>query len=291
MRVALFLMLIPVLAGFARTGSRMGLLALGAGMLLFFIFATAMERMAILVGGILFVALAVTLLPQRIADRFTTYFKASSAAQLEAASSAETRKMLFLRSIQLSFEHPIFGVGPGEFMDAEAEEAAAAGKTGHVALHPQLLHRTVQRNRTSRAVPFPVCLLARRIRAVPDTNRYRFSRVGRGALFLQIAVLMSCIGAFFLSIAYSGLLYAILGISAAYRQAVDREVKEAEKTPSEGAGGGKHRSRRWPDGGARARAVAFLSRADHALVHVQSTHGTQSWRSPRYGFACAATAR
>jgi len=36
--------------------------------------------------------------------------------------------MLFLRSIQLTFEHPILGVGPGEFMDAEAEEAAVAGK-------------------------------------------------------------------------------------------------------------------------------------------------------------------
>jgi hypothetical protein len=50
--------------------------------------------------------------------------------------------------------------------------------------------------------------------------------VGRGALFLQIAVLMSCVGAFFLSIAYSGLLYAILGISAAYKQAVEKESKE-----------------------------------------------------------------
>jgi hypothetical protein len=39
---------------------------------------------------------------------------------------------------------------------------------------------------------------------------------------------MSCVGAFFLSIAYSGLLYAILGISAAYQAAVARELREAE---------------------------------------------------------------
>ena len=39
---------------------------------------------------------------------------------------------------------------------------------------------------------------------------------------------MSCVGAFFLSIAYSGLLYAILGISAAYNQAVAQTVKEAQ---------------------------------------------------------------
>jgi hypothetical protein len=50
--------------------------------------------------------------------------------------------------------------------------------------------------------------------------------VGRAALFLQIAVVMSCVGAFFLSIAYSGLLYAILGISAAYQAAVARELRQ-----------------------------------------------------------------
>ncbi len=59
-------------------------------------------------------------------------------------------------------------------------------------------------------------------------SRYKYTLVGRAALFLQIAVLMSCVGAFFLSIAYSGLLYAILGISAAYKQAVEREVMAAE---------------------------------------------------------------
>ena len=79
-------------------------------------------------GGILFLALAMSLLPQRIAERFTTFFKASSAAQQEAASSAETRKLLFMRSIQLTMQHPVLGVGPGEFMDAEAIDAQEKGK-------------------------------------------------------------------------------------------------------------------------------------------------------------------
>ena len=228
LRVGLFLALIPVLAGFARTGSRMGLLAFAAGMLLFFIFATAIERMSIIMGGILFVALAITLLPQRITERFTTFFNASSNAQLEAASSAETRKLLFFRSIQLTFEHPVFGVGPGEFMDAEAEESMAAGKQA-------MWHYTHNSyTELSSETGFPGLFLFlyafwRGYRGLtPIRTRYRYSRVGRAALFLQIGVLMSCVGAFFLSIAYSGLLYAILGISAAYQAAVARELKEAE---------------------------------------------------------------
>lgn len=229
MRWGLFLMLIPVLAGFARTGSRMGLLAFGAGMILFFAFATAMERMAILIGGILFIALAVTLLPDQILDRFTTYFVAKNAAQEEAANSAETRKILFFRSLQLSLEHPILGVGPGEFMDAEAQEAEASGKQA-------LWHYTHNSyTELSSETGFPGLILFlwafyRGYRGLtPIRNRYRYSPTGRAALFLQIAVLMSCVGAFFLSIAYSGLLYAILGISAAYQLAMSKEMKARDE--------------------------------------------------------------
>ena len=226
-RIALLFMLVPVLAGFARTGSRMGMLALGIGMLLFFFFATAIERIAIVMVGVLFVALAITLLPQQISDRFMTFFKASSAAQAEAAASAETRKILFMRSLALSFGHPSMGVGPGEFIDAEAQEAEAAGK------HPlwHFTHNSYTELSSETGFPGLFLFLYAFWRAYAGLSnirsRYKYTLVGRAALFLQIAVLMSCVGAFFLSIAYSGLLYAILGISAAYKQAVEREVKEA----------------------------------------------------------------
>ena len=62
----------------------------------------------------------------------------------------------------------------------------------------------------------------------PIRDRSPDGRVRRGALFLQIAVLMTAIGAFFLSIAYSGLLYAIMGISAAYQLAGAKEIKLAK---------------------------------------------------------------
>ncbi len=228
MRVALALSLIPVLAGFSRTGSRMGLLALAAGMFLFFIFATALERMAIIMGGILFLALAITLLPQRITERFTTYLEASSNAQAEAANSAAMRKALFLRSLEMSFKHPILGVGPGEFMDAEAQEAAEQGKRAMW----HFTHNSYTELSSETGFPGLFLFLFAFYRGYKGLSeirtKYKYSRVGRAALFLQIGVLMSCVGAFFLSIAYSGLLYAILGISAAYQAAVAREVREAK---------------------------------------------------------------
>jgi len=50
-----------------------------------------------------------------------------------------------------------------------------------------------------------------------------------------MSVLMSAVGAFFLSIAYGGLLYAMLGLSAAMQLAAAREQREtrALKEPAQ----------------------------------------------------------
>ena len=225
MRWGLLLMMVPVLAGAARTGSRMGLLALAAGLLMFFIFATMAQRAAIIFGGIAFLVLAVTLLPARISERFTTYFSPKSAASVEAANSADARKVMFLRSVQLSLEHPFFGVGPGEFMDAEAKEAAANNKRG---LWKYTHNSYTELSSETGFIGLGLFLYAffRSYRGMtPIRNRYPNLNARRGALFLQIAILMSMVGAFFLSIAYGGILYGMLGISAAFQQAVANDWK------------------------------------------------------------------
>ncbi len=122
-KVALLSLMLPMFAGAARTGSRMGLLTLVAGLLLYLIFASAKQRIVVIAGGVIFLVLAVFFLPQRIRERFTTYFEAHSAQAEEAAASAEARKQLLIRSLELTAEHPLFGVGPGQFPVAEAGEA------------------------------------------------------------------------------------------------------------------------------------------------------------------------
>jgi O-antigen ligase len=123
--------------------------------------------------------------------------------------------------------HPVLGVGPGEFMDAEAQEAQEEGK--RALWH--YTHNSYTELSSETGIPGLFLFLYAFYRGYKGLSqirsRYKYMRVGRAALFLQIAVLMSCVGAFFLSIAYSGLLYAILGISAAYNLAVEKEVREA----------------------------------------------------------------
>src|SRR5271166_5842532 len=122
----------PVLAAAGRTGSRMGLLAIGLGILFFLVFATPKQRAVVIMGGMLGLILAAFLLPQRITERFTSMFGVggSTGAVAEASASADARKTMFWRSVEMTFEHPLFGVGPGEFMDAEAAEDMAVGKRG-----------------------------------------------------------------------------------------------------------------------------------------------------------------
>src|SRR5271165_6806007 len=129
-KIGVTLLILPVLAAMSRTGSRMGLLALIVGTVFFLKFATSRQRAMIILGGSVGIVLAALLLPQRITERFTTLFggPATSAAQAEAASSADARKTMFWRSIEVTAEHPLFGVGPGEFMDAEAAEDMSVGK-------------------------------------------------------------------------------------------------------------------------------------------------------------------
>jgi len=224
-KIGLIVMVIPVLAAFSRTGSRMGLLALVLGMLFFLIFASASQRATIIMGGFVFLVLAVFLLPQKITERFTTLFHPATQASEEAAESARARETMLVRSIEVTLEHPLLGVGPGEFMDAEAAEDMAVGKRGLW----HYTHNAYTELSSETGIPGMVIFLIAFWRSyrglTPYRNRYPNPRVRRAAVCIQIAVLVSAVGAFFLSIAYSGILYAIMGLSAAFQLAAARQYK------------------------------------------------------------------
>ena len=129
--------MIPVLAGFSRTGSRMGLLALGAGVLLFFIFATALERMAIIMGGVLFLSLALTLLPDR--DRGSLHDLLQCGLGGRSGGGFVGRNAqdpVYPKCATESSNTRCSGVGPGEFMDGRGRRGGRGRQTGALALTP-----------------------------------------------------------------------------------------------------------------------------------------------------------
>jgi len=235
MKIVLILAIFPLLASAAKTGSRSGLLALGIATVFFLIFASAKERITIIAGGMIFFVCAAVLLPPEIQQRFTTYFNASSGISQEAADSAATRKYLLIRSLELTAEHPLLGVGPGMFMEGEAKKAAAEGHRGiwHYT-HNSYTELSSECGIIGLALyGFAMWRSYRGLSRIRD--RYPVAMVRRAGLFVQIAVLIAAVGAFFLSIAYGGIVYAVIGLSMSFQLAASKEFKQMRAAMAEPA--------------------------------------------------------
>jgi O-antigen ligase len=81
---------------------------------------------------VLFVCLVV-MMPKQLRDRYTTLIdrrdlSEKTAAEVDAAGSSEARLQLLVDSIHLTFSHPFFGVGPGNFQVAQNDLAIRRGE-------------------------------------------------------------------------------------------------------------------------------------------------------------------
>jgi O-antigen ligase len=232
-KVLLLSLMLPMFLGAARTGSRSGLLALLAGVLVYLVFASVRQKITVLAAGVVLLILALFLLPPRILERFSTYFEAHSAESAEAAGSAEARKALLLRGLVLTAEHPLFGVGPGEFMDVEAEEAGEAGQKAMWHFTHNTYAELSSETGITGLVLFVLALFGAYRGLSPIRNKYPEARVRRAALFTQMGVIITAVGAFFLSIAYGGIVIVIIAFSAALQAAVANKTRQARLQAAE----------------------------------------------------------
>ena len=141
--VAASMIAVPI---FFRTGSRSGLVALGvSGMYVLYRQSTAV-RLRLLLVAALAGPIGVSMTPSAVLDRYTTMIpgfggrpdpiadaategdeEVDERAVLSASASAQSRWNLLKRSIAVTFENPVFGVGPGMFVVAENEMAVSEG--------------------------------------------------------------------------------------------------------------------------------------------------------------------
>jgi len=140
-RMLAALPLIPLLIILLDTASRAGLVVIGVVAVMTFFRSSAGGRAAIAVVLILGVGAGMVFMTATAKQRFVTIFGAApsdyaqsdDAAGVVSASALESstqRAFLLKRSVVLTFEHPLFGVGPGQFAVAEAGLSAEEGKKG-----------------------------------------------------------------------------------------------------------------------------------------------------------------
>lgn len=131
-RVFAGMCLLPLFVVLFKTGSRGGLLTLAVISLLSFARASLASKVKLAGALAVIAAICLPLIPQNIRDRYrTVYTKDTVSDESQAQESSEERYQLLVTSLQLTFRHPLLGVGPGEFEVASMETAKASQSYVH----------------------------------------------------------------------------------------------------------------------------------------------------------------
>ncbi len=230
---------VPIFIALARTGSRSGLLALAALFLALMLFGSVTHKVLMVIVAAIVVIGAAAFLPGYLKARYLTFFSPQNTEQLDRKSqeqlgsdidSSEGRKNMLLQSIQMTFEHPIFGVGPGVFAYAAWDERK---KTGGAAGWALVTHNTYTQISSETGIPGFLLFVAALFlclkytvsdfRATRSLDRSSRSKEG---LYLFACVFAFAVGMFFLSLGYGSLLPVIFGLAASLHRIVRVSLKD-----------------------------------------------------------------
>jgi O-antigen ligase len=110
------------------TASRGALVGLAVVFLCLLIHASLPQRVLLVLFAGAAALVVLSALPSMTVNRLSSLF---GNKDREAEESAASRKYLFQTSVKFTFEHPVFGVGPGEFGDFEGLTSRAQGLHGN----------------------------------------------------------------------------------------------------------------------------------------------------------------
>lgn len=118
-------------------GSRASLIAVILSAVVLFLHVPFLQKL--LLGAIAVPTILVTLalLPQEAIYRYSTLYSQAGPdriltdTELSAIGSTEARKYHLEQSIKLTLQHPVFGVGPGMFVVADAADSESRGIKAH----------------------------------------------------------------------------------------------------------------------------------------------------------------
>ncbi len=233
-RILAYLAVIPIFMAMSKTGSRGALVAALIVGLVFFWRSSVSNKVALIVGVCVLVLLGAIFLPQSIKERYFTFFSANDtdAPQTEleanmeqsAVSSAWGRWELLQDSIALTFYHPVFGVGAGQFMVAQDVYSRAA--RGHKGAW-QVTHNTFTEFSSENGIPvllffilaiwysFKASRLPRYPRPEPGPN---LDEVTSAAFCLRLSLLSYTVSSLFGSFAYQTQFLVLAGLAITFQR-------------------------------------------------------------------------
>lgn len=211
----------------AATGSRGGLVAFAVVCMFILIRAPGRVRIGALAAAAAMLLVTLAVLPQSLLHRYATLFT-NDTDDVEAVQSTAARTHLLMSSIHFTMQHPIFGVGPGEFSDYEAAVAKHEGKKGAW----QVTHNAYTQVSSEAGVPALLFYLAAIVMAFRTFGKvYRVARHRRdlrsmamACFCCQLSLVGFCTATVFLSLAYTMYLPTMSGLAMVFSRSLDREL-------------------------------------------------------------------
>jgi O-antigen ligase len=229
-----------ILGNLARTGSRGGMITFGVLALVVLARASMGQRFMVMAGLAALALLAAIFMPSDLRQRYFTFrapgesdaVSEESGSLERATSSTESRLALLKDSVTLTMQHPLLGVGPGQFKVAQNELAVARGERKGQWL---LTHNTFTEWSSENGLPalaMIVAVLAYAWRAAsPPKLRGpappQMADMSRTLLALKMALLAYIVSAMFASTAYQPHLPVLAGLAVAFSRSVQQRLAAA----------------------------------------------------------------
>ncbi len=216
------------------TGSRGALVALGAATVYFLVRGTARQRLVLVGIAPIAAAVLLTAVPTRILQRLTSFSANSADSVQEAIESSMLREYLLKTSIDYTLQHPLFGVGPGQFSSFEGMNNQIIGTHGY--WHEA--HNTFTQVSSECGIPAAILFIAGIVSTFLLLNRtFRQARNRpdcadiRAAVFcVSLALVAFCTAIAFVNFAYFFYLPAMAGLAIAMSKAAQVEFQSRSQT-------------------------------------------------------------
>lgn len=214
------------------TGSRGCMIALVAMFLFALWRASPGQRVALLVVGVVLAAAIPLLLRGSVLIRLSSLFSENREQTAEADQSSAQREYLLKKSLLYTFQHPIFGVGPGQFPNYEGNQQAAEGKRGAW----KVTHNFLTQVSSECGIPALLFMMMSLGSAVLLVNRtYRqarrkgFNDIANACLCYQLGLVGYLGSVIFLAHAYHYYLPTMVGLAIAMSLVAMRQMAAQEK--------------------------------------------------------------
>jgi hypothetical protein len=193
-----------------RTGSRGALVALVADALFVFFRGSMRQRIAVICIVPVTIITALAFVQTDILQRITSFSAATGAVSEEALESSASRQYLLGKVVEYASEFPVFGLGPGQFVNYEGSHNQVSGTHG-MYKDP---HNTFLQAFVEMGIPGGILMLAGYVSAFLMVNRtYRVAKLRPDCLDIQntaFCIMLGMVG-FCVAIAFLNFTYFFYG--------------------------------------------------------------------------------